>query len=98
VNQTEAVWMAVKLWHSGFAVFCPHANTGKFERICPCTWQDYLDGDIVILKRCDAVYALPSYKHSRGSQAEIAEAKKHGIPVFYNIADLEKWADAEVGK
>ena len=38
---------------------------------------------IEILKRCDAVVALHSHIHSKGSKKELELAKEIGIPVFY---------------
>lgn len=41
------------------------------------------------MRRCDAVLRLPGF--SKGGDVEEEEAKRLGIPVFYNMVDLINW-------
>lgn len=43
----------------------------------------FLRTDIWLMQRCDAVVVVPGWETSSGTKAEIAEAEKRGIPVFY---------------
>lgn len=67
----------------------PHANTMFFTGSAPdATW---LEGDLEMLARCDAVIMTPDWKRSSGATAEHACAINRGIPVFYDTDTLGKW-------
>ncbi len=51
----------------------------------------WLNGDLEILKRCDAVLMTPDYERSSGARAERDEALRVGLPVFYTIETLAEW-------
>lgn len=79
-NIRRAEEAALVLWGMGFAVICPHTNTRFFNG--ECTDTIWLAGGLELLRRCDAVYVLPNSENSKGTQAEIVEAERLGIPVF----------------
>jgi hypothetical protein len=70
-----------KLWQKGFAVICPHLNTAHFSGIC--NEQNFLDGYLEILKRCDAIYVLNNWRTSVGTKAEIKLAQELGKKIIY---------------
>ena len=74
---------AIKLWEAGYAVFCPHLNTAYFDRDCKCTYEDYIEGDLLILKYCDIVAFLPGWRESKGSVIEHEYSKKIGKKIKY---------------
>lgn len=79
-NIRYAEMWALTLWKLGAAVLCPHLNTALFDGECPdSVW---LEGDLEMLRRCDAVCLLPGWEGSSGTRAEAIEAQKRGIPVF----------------
>ena len=80
---------SIKLWEKGFVVFCPHLNTAHFDKDCKCTYEDYIEGDLLILKKCDMIVFLPGWEYSKGSQIEHEFALKNHIlmqfyPYIYN--------------
>lgn len=82
VRAAEAV--ALKYWKLGYAVICPHTNTANFDGAIPKEMDSvWLDGDVEIMKRCDVVIALPTWKDSAGAKAEIALAQQLGIEVIF---------------
>jgi len=90
-NIRHAEELALQVWRAGFAVICPHTNTRFFQGAAPdAIW---LDGDIEILKRCDAVViAQPwRWRTSKGTVAEVREALTRSIPVFRTLTDLLIW-------
>ncbi|HLP84813.1 MAG TPA: DUF1937 family protein [Phycisphaerales bacterium] len=87
LNIREAEAAALELWRMGYAVICPHKNTAYFGGAAPD--QVWLDGDMEMLRRCDAVYAMPSWKKSTGATAEISEARRLGIPVFETLDECQ---------
>jgi nucleoside 2-deoxyribosyltransferase len=78
IRNAEAV--AAELWKAGFAVICPHMNTALMGGICP---EDvWLNGDLVMLERCDLLVLVPGWRASVGTLAEVARANERGIPVY----------------
>lgn len=41
-----------------------------------------------LLRRCDAVVLCPGYGRSTGTQDEIEEAKRRGLPIFSTVDAL----------
>jgi nucleoside 2-deoxyribosyltransferase len=81
--------LSLEVWSKGMAALCPHANTRFFQGSLPD--QVWIDGDIELLSRCDAVLMTPWWGTSIGAKGERQWALEHDKPVFYSIEDLEKW-------
>jgi len=79
-NIRAAERLALALWRAGAAVICPHANTANFQGACPD--DVWLEGDLEMMRRCDAVVLTPEWYRSEGARAERAEAEACGLPVF----------------
>jgi nucleoside 2-deoxyribosyltransferase len=88
-NIRRAAALALDVWGLGAACICPHLNTAFFEGAAPA--ETWLNGDIEMLKRCDAVLMTEDWQRSSGATAERDIAIEYGIPVFYDIAVLENW-------
>jgi hypothetical protein len=56
----------------------------------------WLDGDIEILRRCDAVMLTPDWQRSSGARAEVDIAESLGMPVFAVLSDLKDWLEMQV--
>lgn len=84
---------AIQIWEHGFTAICPHLNTAHFEQDCACEQDDYLKGDLEILKRCDVAFFLPNYSSSRGALREYKFALLHKIPAVNNIKRLKAVAE-----
>lgn len=54
--------------------------------------QDWLDMGLEMVRRSDAVLRLPGY--SVGADAEVEEARRYAIPVFFSFKDLTEWLEA----
>jgi hypothetical protein len=89
---------ASRLFKHGLAPFTPwHDKTFVITH-----WRDdipvkaFYDYSMEWLRVSDAVFIVPNceglrnWEDSKGTVAEIAEAKKQGIPVFYEMFDLLK--------
>lgn len=84
-NLAVAKAAALELWGKGYAVICPHANTdlpyAEAEKLgSPEIW---LNGDLEIIARCDAVIVMPNWEQSEGTKGEIVFAKERNIPITY---------------
>lgn len=76
IRQAEAV--ALELWQHGYATICPHKNTAMYDGAAPD--DVWLEGDLLIVERCDALILAPGWERSSGTRGEIAHAEEHGIP------------------
>jgi len=85
-NIQEAERVALEVWKAGYAAICPHKNTAFFGGACPdSVW---LEGDLEILRRCDAVLMLTGSSSSQGATAELSEALRIKKPYFFSVADM----------
>jgi hypothetical protein len=69
----------------------PHMNTalwGYDAGLINVPGQYYLDGTMEMMRRCDGVLVVPNYLRSQGTIAEIAEAERLGIPVYYSVTQV----------
>lgn len=88
-NIRRAEALALEVWRLGMAAICPHANTRFFDKAAPD--EAFLDGDLAILRRCDAVLLTPDWARSQGALGEKLEAARCGIPVFFTLKALDDW-------
>lgn len=77
---------ATQLWARGYIAFCPHLNSMLMGGVAPD--RAFIEGDLVILGKCDAVLTVGNWHLSEGTQAEMALAERLGIPVYRNMGDL----------
>lgn len=74
---------------------CPHWSLTQ-DLIAPIPHQSWIDYDLELVARCDAVLRIDG--DSVGADIEVEYAKSHGIPVLYRLVDLYEWADSFCGK
>jgi hypothetical protein len=87
-NIQNAERKSIELIRAGFAVITPHKNTAGYEKYedgQKITHQTWLDMDLLILERCDILYVLKNSEESKGTQAEIAFAREHNIPIVEEL-------------
>lgn len=90
-NIRRAEELALEVWKLGAAAICPHCNTRFFQGAADdSVW---LDGDLEILKRCDAVLMTEGWQKSSGATVEHGAADVWGIPIFYDAETLKEWID-----
>ena len=76
---------AFELWHLGWACICPHTNTIFMGSMMGD--KMFLEGDLEIVSRCDAIFMLNNWIKSTGAQAELKLAISLNKEVYYE--DLE---------
>ena len=88
-NIRRAEGLALAVWKLGAACICPHKNTALFGGAAEdSVW---LEGDLEMMRRCDAVLCTDNWALSSGARDEVALAKQLGIPVFEKLGELERW-------
>lgn len=85
-NIRQAESLALRVWRKGFPCICPHSNTRFYQGACPdSVW---LDGDLHILSRCDALLLTSDWERSEGAREEKRYAESKGIPIFTSLEGL----------
>lgn len=88
-NIRRAEELALEVWRLGVACLCPHTNTRFFQNAAPD--EVWLNGDLELLRRCDAMLMTQDWERSSGARKEVEFAKRLGIPVFYTLEELRVW-------
>jgi len=73
---------AVKLWQQNWAVICPHTNS-MFMGSRLGGDEKFIEGDLEIVRRCDAIFMLRNWTSSEGAQAEFRLAHELGLEIYY---------------
>jgi len=81
-NINTAREIAIKLWNSGFVALCPHMNTAGFVHLTNLANRDFVDGDLLLVEKCDGIVCTPDWHLSKGAIREIARAIELGIPYY----------------
>lgn len=88
-NVRAAELLALKVWKFGMVALCPHKNTYLFGGAAhDSVW---LDGDLELLRRSDAVILVDGWENYSGTCEEVIAAVDAGIPVFTDMNYLAIW-------
>lgn len=84
-NIRKAEDISIQLVREGYHVITPHKNTAGYEQYEDenLTYDTWIQMDLNILSRCDAVFIMNNAKTSKGAQIEIAYAKKLRLQIMY---------------
>lgn len=80
-NIRKARKVSLKLWLEGWAAICCHSNTALFDGAAPD--NIWLEGDLEILRRCDAIYMIDGWENSEGAISEFKLAQELGLEIIY---------------
>jgi len=87
-NFQQAADVHRELMAAGFAVFNPMLSM-KFPGAFDIHHDTWVASDLPWVAAADAVLRLPG--ESRGADIECEHASIHGVPVFYDAADLRRF-------
>jgi hypothetical protein len=85
-NIRHAELAARRLWAEGWSVICPHKNTAHFGGLFTDEQIDYetwINGDLELIRRSDAIYMLNNWGTSNGAKRELELAKELGKEIYY---------------
>lgn len=87
-NVSRGIEYGEALLRLGYIPFVPHTSV-MWQFLHPHTHQQWLDYDFYWVAKCDALLRIPG--ESKGADMEVKCARQRGIPVFYDIEELEEW-------
>ena len=73
--RTAAIWA----WNKGYAVICPHLNSGGIHMVRE---ETLMVGSKELVARCDRIVLIPGWERSVGSKDELAVANSLLIPTM----------------
>lgn len=88
-NIRRAERLALFVWKMGGVALCPHLNTANFQHTLPD--DVWLEGDIELLSRCDAVALVEGWERSEGTLVEKAYCEQNNIPLLHTESEIVSW-------
>ncbi len=85
VNVRNACLAGDEILKKGHIPLVPHL-TALWHAISPKSWEEWMRMDTALLSMCDAVLRLPGM--SLGADAEVAEAKRLCMIIYYRMEDV----------
>ena len=85
VNVRNACLVGDEILKLGHWPVVPHL-TAFWHAITPKSWQEWLDIDLAILNKCDALLRLPG--ESKGADAEVRKAQELGLKVYFDLSEV----------
>lgn len=95
-NIKKAREASIEIWQRGFTALSPIQNTANFELDSTLQYDDYMEGDLVLLGKSDAVFLIDGWSKSKGSKMEMQKAIQRRIPCFTSMDELEEWAEKKL--
>ena len=89
-NVSNMLTWGEKVRKLGFSVFVPALDFLIGLKIGDWGYTDYFENSQPWLDVSDYLFVCPNSEDSKGTQAEIARAKKLNIPTFYDLVELAK--------
>lgn len=93
VNVREACAAGDILYAHGFIPIVPHMSM-LWHMFSPKPYDHWLEYDLYLLHRCDALVRLPGL--SAGADREVEYARARGIPVFTSLAKVLELAESNL--
>lgn len=89
LNASVARAVGLLVARKGWAPAVPHYNTYLYDFITTDLDDEFwLNATMELMRRCDAVVLVPGWQRSQGTLAEIKEAQRLGLPIYYAEHDV----------
>lgn len=92
-NMRRGIDAAVQIAKLGMAPYCPWLDF-QYGLVSAMPVEVYKEISMEWLRASDAVFVVPGWENSEGTNAEINEACDRDIPVFFSLRSLVNWAMA----
>lgn len=93
-NMRRGMQLSYDALAHGFAPFCPwfDYHFKLMDHNNDLSLEDFYAYTMEWLRVSEAVLVVPGSNHSRGTQAELAEAVRLGVPIFHDLDSLIAWS------
>lgn len=96
IRAAEAVAYAVA--ELGAYPVAPHCATRSYFECIDQSAEFWLEATLELMRRCDVVLMMDTWRASSGARGEHEEALRLGKPVLYSLHDLRAWLAAEAAE
>lgn len=91
MNTHDTLRLGMELYETGLITpYVPHVSL-LWHMVTPRPYQLWLDYDIELLERCDALLRIPGESFGADDEVRFAEDVMN-IPIFWTTEDLIVWA------
>lgn len=91
-NVSQGLRAHLDLLKRGIPNFCPHLGGAFPSAWTDVDWETWLRYDLAVIDRCTHVLLLPRWETSAGALREKAYAEAKGLPILFDMSELEKVA------
>jgi hypothetical protein len=91
-NIRQAEELSLEVWKMGAACICVHTSCRFFHGVTAD--EVWLEGDLEIISRCDAILMTDDWQESVGATKEHTFALEHDIPVLYDISEVDNFINS----
>ena len=88
-NIMQARDAAATVWRMRGVALCPHLNTFLFDGVYELPDKIWLEGDLLLLSKCDAAWFFDGFTASTGVEAEYNFCLHSKIKAFEDLHELE---------
>jgi len=82
-NISRAARAGLDCCRAGWSVYIPHKNFAGFHAHQDITYDAWIEKDLTILAKCDALLLIEGWASSKGASREYQFAEELGIPHFF---------------
>ena len=94
-NIIRGIEAAGAIFKAGGIALSPHMTAHFFPEDNPPAEQTrWLETDLELIRRSDAILALPGWMRSVGASAEVCFARGQGIPILDSLDEAVRWVKA----
>lgn len=86
-NVQAAREAGIEILRRGHVPLCPHTMTHNWDHGTGLEYEQFIQADLRLLARCDAILMLPGWHKSSGALGELELATRIGIPVLEDIPE-----------
>ncbi len=91
VNIARATGYGLEIARMGGMPVVPHSNTSDDRYAQTQPYEFWMLGTAKLLRACDAVFMMPTWRASSGAQAEEKLARSLKLPIFFELEVLRLW-------
>ena len=86
--KTKLFLATLRVLKRNIPAFCPHLIAAFPSAHTAMAYDDWLDYDVVMLRRCTHVLMMERWRQSTGAKFERHEAERFELPIAESMAEL----------
>ena len=96
-NRNVMRYFSIRFMKKGWAVICPIENDQWAYEDGVITYNDTIESDLAIIKKCDAVFFCPGWEKGKGTKIEHKFASENNVAILHKVLSAENRANRMTG-